>query len=420
MKRRTIILLALLIALICTNGMADNAGSLPDGVKQILAGDNWKNYTIGRTNYGDSLNDYGTDACSYYDQYGNSAALVLLHSDERNTLCLFEKNNSGEWALKSTFNDVVKQGNAIPLITCETYGSFLISYLDNDTNESSGITISKEGKTWIVKNVNRRDSASNYVQGNAKLVLGDKGEAVTLLQRALTNLGFSTQGIDGSFGKKTMTAVKAFQKKYGLTVDGIAGPKTQNKLYSLVDSQSPDSAPSDPAPTSPPDTGDITKRTDLKLVYGDSGDQVSIMQKTLAQLGFYTKSIDGNFGQGTLSAVKTFQRKYGLTADGKAGPKTLNKLYAIADGHQSQDSILPSSDSSPRTDIKLVFGNQGEQVYFLQEALTKVGFSIKCDGKFGTATLKAVQDFQAKYDLTVDGKAGPITLTLLYSLSNGK
>ena len=77
MKKRWIALLSFLLVLICTSALADSAEALPDGIKQILAGDSWKSYAIGRTNYGDHLNDYGTDACCYYDQYGNSAALVV-------------------------------------------------------------------------------------------------------------------------------------------------------------------------------------------------------------------------------------------------------------------------------------------------------------------------------------------------------
>ncbi|PYZ99077.1 hypothetical protein CR205_11115 [Alteribacter lacisalsi] len=59
---------------------------------------------------------------------------------------------------------------------------------------------------------------------------GSSGTAVSDLQRALTNKGYSTKGIDGKFGPATEAAVKKFQKYNKLTVDGVAGPQTWNKL----------------------------------------------------------------------------------------------------------------------------------------------------------------------------------------------
>lgn len=59
---------------------------------------------------------------------------------------------------------------------------------------------------------------------------------------------------------------------------------------------------------------------------GSSGNGVTQVQTKLKNLGFYNGSIDGIYGSGTESAVKAFQRSRGLTADGKAGPKTLSAL----------------------------------------------------------------------------------------------
>ena len=61
---------------------------------------------------------------------------------------------------------------------------------------------------------------------------GAKGEYVTRMQQALTAAGFSLPkyGTDGSFGKETLAALKAFQKANGLKADGICGPKTWTEL----------------------------------------------------------------------------------------------------------------------------------------------------------------------------------------------
>ena len=56
--------------------------------------------------------------------------------------------------------------------------------------------------------------------------------------------------------------------------------------------------------------------------YGARGEDVIKIQKRLKQWGYYSGSVDGIFGSGTLAAVKSFQRKNGLTADGIVGKKT--------------------------------------------------------------------------------------------------
>ncbi len=60
---------------------------------------------------------------------------------------------------------------------------------------------------------------------------------------------------------------------------------------------------------------------------GDEGEEVRVLQNLLADQG-YDVDIDGNFGRGTRSAVKKFQKKNGLTADGVVGPTTLAALVS--------------------------------------------------------------------------------------------
>jgi peptidoglycan hydrolase-like protein with peptidoglycan-binding domain len=61
---------------------------------------------------------------------------------------------------------------------------------------------------------------------------GATGAAVKLLQELLTDYGYDPGPIDSDFGTKTEKALKEFQADYGLTVDGIAGPKTWAALGS--------------------------------------------------------------------------------------------------------------------------------------------------------------------------------------------
>lgn len=68
------------------------------------------------------------------------------------------------------------------------------------------------------------------------LCKGDFGSEVKTLQENLISLGYScgSAGADGDFGDKTESAVRAFQKANGLTVDGLAGEKTQAKIKELL------------------------------------------------------------------------------------------------------------------------------------------------------------------------------------------
>lgn len=59
---------------------------------------------------------------------------------------------------------------------------------------------------------------------------GYKGEDLKFYQSSLTRLGFNTNGIDGIYGPGMEKAVRLFQTKHGLTIDGILGPITQNKI----------------------------------------------------------------------------------------------------------------------------------------------------------------------------------------------
>lgn len=59
---------------------------------------------------------------------------------------------------------------------------------------------------------------------------GSRGEEVKKIQTKLKNWGYYSGSVDGIYGWQTESAVKSFQKKNGLTVDGIAGTKTLNAM----------------------------------------------------------------------------------------------------------------------------------------------------------------------------------------------
>ena len=229
------------------------------------------------------------------------------------------------------------------------------------------------------------------------LRMGDSGSAVKDLQTKLKKLGYYSGTVDSTFGSGTYTAVRAFQKKYNLTADGVAGSETLKKLDSVYKNADSD-------------------KDDDSLRMGDSGSAVKDLQTKLKKLGYYDGTVDSTFGSGTYAAVKAFQKKYNLTADGVAGSETLKKL----------DSAYKNADSNTSTDDdSLRKGATGTAVKTLQTNLKKLGFyTAYVDGSFGATTESAVKAFQKKYGLTADGVAGSATLkkieSAVASASSGK
>lgn len=244
---------------------------------------------------------------------------------------------------------------------------------------------------------------------------GDSGSKVTQLQNALKLLGFYTGGVDGKFGSGTKKAVMQFQRVNGLTVDGLAGTQTQKLLYSQVDSGV--SGGSSSSGSSSSGSSGFTRT----LRKGYTGADVIAVQQKLKELGFYSGSIDGVYGTGSIAAVKKFQQQNGLTADGLVGSRTYTALMSASTGSSSNsgsDNSSSSSDSTSGQDYAegtLSYGSSGTEVKKMQQALKALGYNVSADGSYGALTQMAVTQFQKRNGLTADGVAGSATLKLLYS-----
>lgn len=148
------------------------------------------------------------------------------------------------------------------------------------------------------------------------------------------------------------------------------------------------------------------------LRLGSRGSEVKAVQKRLKELGYLNDSADGIFGPTTEAAVKAFQQRNGLTADGVVGIATLAKLDS------SSAKAASSSSSTPATDNTLRSGSEGSEVKELQYRLKELGYYTGSrDGAYGAKTEAAVAAFQANNGLKADGIAGPDTLERLYSSS---
>lgn len=84
----------------------------------------------------------------------------------------------------------------------------------------------------------------NQKQADAATVVkqGSRGQIVRQIQTKLKNWGYYTGGVDGVFGEKTTSAVKYFQRKNGLTQDGIVGKKTASAMGITLSSSSSSSS----------------------------------------------------------------------------------------------------------------------------------------------------------------------------------
>ena len=238
------------------------------------------------------------------------------------------------------------------------------------------------------------------------LEFGSEGDRVRKLQQKLKDLGYLAGTVDGKFGVATEAAVIAFQKNNNLTADGKAGSATLSKLYSGSANRAGGSAAkiNDNKNASGRDTSNIASTGYITLEIGSRGDSVRRLQQKLRDLGYYTGSVDGSFGEGTEAAVMAFQLQNRLTVDGKAGPATQRVLYG-------------TGGSTPVKYSSLREGNTGSAVENLQYTLYELGYyDGSIDGKYGPTTADAVRAFQIQNNLTpVDGVAGSDTLARLYS-----
>ena len=267
---------------------------------------------------------------------------------------------------------------------------------------------------------------------------GNTGEAVGKLQERLKELGYYTGSITCAYDAATKAAVAAFQKKNGLKKDGIAGPETRKAIEgesALRPDSTPTPAPTpEPTPTPAPTPAPTYKVPSKTVESGSEGTEAKTVQRRLRDLGYYTGRIDGEFGRGSVDALKRFQEENGLKADGKAGKSTYKILFSEKAKAASTPTPVPEETQEPEasptpgvdpvlpltpapiTWQKLRNGDSGQAVSQLQEALIQLGYmSGRTDGKYGNATEAAVRAFQKANRLTEDGVAGEATQKLLYS-----
>lgn len=238
---------------------------------------------------------------------------------------------------------------------------------------------------------------------------GDKGEEVKSLQQRLTDLGYYTGKITGTYNEGTEEAIKAYQKKSSLEADGICGPVTRAALYGVNAIYAVPTPIPVVAPTLQPTVTPLTQENVVIIRSGSMGPEVLRLQQRLQELGYYLSRLDGVYLTDDIEAVRAFQKANGLKVDGKAGYETQSTLYG--------DSAVRGNGVATETGVvTLRYGSEGDQVTVLQNRLIALGYLTgTADGKYGKNTKAAVKAFQKAASLKADGVAGEETQQKLYS-----
>ncbi len=272
---------------------------------------------------------------------------------------------------------------------------------------------------------------------SSPLQLGSTGDDVRTLQIRLNRISDNFSAIPkinppfGVFSFDTEESVKAFQRAFNLTPDGIVGIGTwytiqqiYNSVKRLNDLNSEGIS-----------LDEVTKQFPGVLQEGNNNIGVSALQYYLSYLSeFYNViprvSVDGIFGPSTTEAVRAAQREFGLTPDGVVGEDTWRAIYNAYIGIVATIPLqYVEGNVIPFPGVFLRIGVEDDSVRLLQEYLNYISNyiteipSVNPTGYFGTRTQEAVVAFQNYYGIPATGVVGPVAwggITDLYSdLYNG-
>ncbi len=171
---------------------------------------------------------------------------------------------------------------------------------------------------------------------------GARGRAVRDIQQRLLALGYAIADADrpDTFGSSTAQAVRAFQQRRGLIVDGLVGNETWRELV------------------------EASWRLGDRVLYlrgpNIRGDDVRELQQRLSQLGFDPGRIDGIFGPTTERAIRDFQRNYGAPEDGLVATSTVRALAGLP--HLGHPSTPPVTRVREREALRHLSGVAGLRI----------------------------------------------------------
>ena len=249
------------------------------------------------------------------------------------------------------------------------------------------------------------------------LSVGSSGNDVKLVQTRLNRISRNYPAIpkisliDGIYATDTEEAVAAFQQIFSLPETGVvdrtvwyAVARIYSGVKSLSDLDSEGIAPEE-----------VTDLFAQELSLGYAGRGASDLQYFLRFISAFNPAvegpvIDGVFGTATESAVRSFQREYGLPVTGIVDLETWEALYSAYRGMLASLPTGYFSDSTePYPGFPVRLGSRGEEVRRIQQYLNVISGAypqipmLLEDGVFGASTQAAVLAFQSLFGLEPDG-----------------
>ena len=203
-------------------------------------------------------------------------------------------------------------------------------------------------------------------------------EQVKYLQTKLNEVLECRLSTNGTYGENTDSCVKKFQKEFNLKVDGVAGPKTCQKLNEVY----PKIVANKDNPGFEKQGKENTLDVHNMLKQGATGDNVKLLQTELNKVTSCNLKVDGDFGAKTTTCVKNFQKAQNLSADGIVGASTSNKLNTsyLANNTYVISRFTSIRESASDTSKEVAYAKYG--IVFKVYGTTGDWYKIKYNNKY--------------------------------------
>ncbi len=353
--------------------------------------------------------------------------------------------NIGELAYELLGSYVVREGSVEPLFTAYCDGVELncagLEQWGTVTLANQGLTPFEILQHYYGNDISIVNNAPVMaIEESAPTVplrIGSGGDEVRSIQLRLNRISDNYPSIpkisipDGVFSYDTEDAVRRFQEVFSLTPDGIVGRATWYRIQSIYNAVKK----LNELDSEGIRLDEVTDQYERELSLGDTGSEVANVQYLLLYLSeFYDTipsiAVDGDFGEATANAVRSFQRTFELPITGTVDFPTWDILYRTYIGFI--EAIPPKyieGNTIPYGGIPLRLGSESESVRVLQEYINYIAEfypeipSFGVTGYFGTQTESAVIALQNLFGIEPSGTVAAPTweaIADLYSdLYNG-